>query len=126
MIDLNREEIIGTFYEKILQKTNLKELRVGKVIKREGDKLYVKWKGCDNQFNSWIDKKNIVQMNEYFPEPKSSGERVKVGLDFSIYATKADLKNAAGVDTLKFSKKVDLANLKSDVDKLSIDKLKNV
>ena len=48
MIDLNREEIIGTFYEKILQKTNLKELRVGKVIKREGDKLYVKWKGCDN------------------------------------------------------------------------------
>ena len=65
-------------------------------------------------------------MNEYFPEPKSSGERVKVGLDFSIYATKADLKNAAGVDTLKFSKKVDLANLKSDVDKLSIDKLKNV
>ena len=65
-------------------------------------------------------------MNEYFPEPKSSGQRVKVGLDFSNYATKADFKNAAGVDTLKFSKKVDLANLKSDVDKLSIDKLKNV
>ena len=65
-------------------------------------------------------------MNEYFPEPKSSGERVKVGLDFSNYATKADFKNAAGVDTLKFSKKVNLANLKSDVDKLSIDKLKNV
>ena len=48
LTDLNREEIIGTFYEKILQKTNLKELRVEKVIKREGDKLYVKWKGCDN------------------------------------------------------------------------------
>ena len=48
LTDLNREEIVGTFYEKILQKTNLKELRVEKVIKREGDKLYVKWKGCDN------------------------------------------------------------------------------
>ena len=48
LTDLNREEIVGTFYEKILQKANLKELRVEKVIKREGDKLYVKWKGCDN------------------------------------------------------------------------------
>ena len=65
-------------------------------------------------------------MSEYFPEPKSSGGKVKVELDLSNYATKADLKNATGVDTSKFAKKVDLANLKSDVDKLDIDKLKNV
>ena len=65
-------------------------------------------------------------MNEYFPEPKSSGERVKVELDLSYYATKADLKNTAGVGTSKFAKKVDLANLKPDVDKIYIDKLKNV
>ena len=44
----------------------------------------------------------------------------------SNYATKADLKNATGADTSKFAKKVDLANLKSNVDKLDIDKLKNV
>ena len=44
----------------------------------------------------------------------------------SNYATKADLKNPTCVDTSKFAKKVDLANLKSDVDKLDIDKLKNV
>ena len=44
----------------------------------------------------------------------------------SNYARKADLKNATGVDTLKFAKRVDLADLKSDVDKLDIDKLKNV
>ena len=50
--DLNGEEIIGTFYEK--------EFRIEKVIKRKGDKLYVKWKGYDNSFNSWIDKKDIV------------------------------------------------------------------
>ena len=42
------------------------------------------------------------------------------------YATKADLKNATGVDTSKFAKKVDLANLKSNLDKLDINKLKNV
>ena len=61
-------------------------------------------------------------MNEYFPEPKSLGGRVKVELDLSNYATKADLKNATGF----FPKKVDLANLKSNVDKLDIHKLKNV
>ena len=58
--DFNGEEIIGTFYEKELQKTNQKEFRVEKVITRKGDKLYVKWKGYDNSFNSWIDKKNLV------------------------------------------------------------------
>ena len=58
--DLNGEEIIGTFYEKELQKTNQEEFRNEKVIKRKGDKTYVKWKEYDNSFNSWIDKKNIV------------------------------------------------------------------
>ena len=58
--DLNDEEIIGTFYEKELQKTNQKEFRIEKVIRKKGDKLYVKWKGYDNSFNSWIDKKDLV------------------------------------------------------------------
>ena len=65
-------------------------------------------------------------MSEYFPEPKSSGGKVKVELDLSNYATKADLKNATGVDTSKFAKNVDLASLKSEVDKLDIDKLEKV
>ena len=59
--DLNGEEIIGTFYEKELQKTNQEEFRIEKVIRRKGDKLYVKWKGYDNSFNSWIDKKGIIK-----------------------------------------------------------------
>ena len=58
--DLNDEEIIGGFYEKELQKTNQKEFRKEKILKRKGDNLYVKWKGCDNSFNSWINKKDIV------------------------------------------------------------------
>ena len=57
---------------------------------------------------------------------KCSGRRVKVKLDLSNYETKADLKNATGVDTLDFAKKTDWANLKSDVDKLNIEKLKTV
>ena len=61
-------------------------------------------------------------MSEYFAEPKFSGESVKVELDLSNYATKTDLKNATGVDTLSFAKEIDLSNLKSDVDKLDIDK----
>ena len=58
--DLNGEEIIGTFYEKELQKTNQQEFRIEKVIKRKFEKLYVKWKVYDNSFNSWIDKKYLL------------------------------------------------------------------
>ena len=57
--DLNGEEITGSFYEKELQKTNQKEFRIEKVLKRKDDKLYVKWKGYNNRFNSWIDKKDL-------------------------------------------------------------------
>ena len=58
--DLNGEEIIGSFYEKELKKTSQKEFRIEKVIKRKGDNLYAKWKGYNNSFNSWIDKKDLV------------------------------------------------------------------
>ena len=65
-------------------------------------------------------------MSEYFPEPKSSGRRMKVELDLSNYATKANLKNVADGNTSKFDKKFDIASLKSNLDKLDIDKLKSV
>ena len=56
------EEVFAIcFYEKELQKTNQEEFRIEKVIRRKGDKLYVKWKGYDNSFNSWIDKKDIIK-----------------------------------------------------------------
>ena len=109
-----------------MQKTNRKEFRVKKVIKGKGDKLYAKWKGHNNSFNSSIDKKDIVQMSEQFPKPKSLIANVKIGLDLSNYATKADSKNATGVDISESAKKVDLESLKSEVDKLDIDKLEKV
>ena len=50
--DLNGQPITGSFSEKELQKTNQEKFRIEKVLKRKGDKLYVKWKGYDNRFNS--------------------------------------------------------------------------
>ena len=50
---------MGTFYEKELQKIYQQEFRIEKVIKKKGDKLYLKWKGYDNSFNSWIGKKRL-------------------------------------------------------------------
>ena len=63
-------------------------------------------------------------MSEYFSKPKPWGGRVKVELDLYKSSTKADLNNVTGVNKSDFAKKTDLANLKSDVDKLDIDKLK--
>ena len=65
-------------------------------------------------------------MSEYFLEPKSLGKTVKVELEMSNYATKIELKNVTGFDMSKVAKKIDVANLKYNVDKLDIDKLKNV
>ena len=70
-------------------------------------------------------------MSKYFPKPKSLGANVKIELNLSeldlpSYATKADLDNSTVVDTSDFAKKIDLVNLKSNVDKLDIDKFKNV
>ena len=53
--------MIGSFYEKELQKTNQKEFRIEKVIKKKGNKLYVKYKVYYNSFNSWIDKNDLTK-----------------------------------------------------------------
>ena len=57
--DFNGEKIIGTFYEKELRKTNQENVRIEKVIRIKGNKLYVKWKGYDNSFNSCINKNDV-------------------------------------------------------------------
>ena len=61
--DLDGEETNGSFYEKELQKTSQEKFRIEKLLKRKGDKLYVKCKGYDNRFNSSMDKKTL---NEIF------------------------------------------------------------
>ena len=92
-------------------------------MKRKGDKLYVKWKGYDNSFNSWIDKKKLVwfywfqllyKLSQYFPKLyEPFGGDISVKVDLSNYATKADIKNISHVDTSSFALKAYLASLKN-------------
>ena len=65
-------------------------------------------------------------MSKYFPKSKSSGGKVKVGLGLCNYATKADSKNETGVMHQNLLKKVELVSLKSNLDKLDTNKLKNL
>ena len=67
--DFNGKENFRMFRKKELQKTNEKKFRSEKVIQRKGHKLYVKWKGYNSLFNSWIDKKIMLYKMGYFPEP---------------------------------------------------------
>ena len=63
-------------------------------------------------------------MSQYFPKLyEPFGGDINVKVDFSNYATKADLKNATGIDTSERAAKSDLASLKAEIDKLDIDKL---
>ena len=61
--DLNGEEIKGTFYEPEQQKTSQEIFRIEKVIKRGKKKSLVKWKGYSDDFNSWVDNKDIVNIS---------------------------------------------------------------
>ena len=62
-------------------------------------------------------------MREYFPKPSNHKENIKVEVDLTNYATKADIKNITHVDTSNFALKTNLANLQTKVDELDIDKL---
>ena len=69
-------------------------------------------------------KKTLYKMSQYFPKPyEPFGGDINVKVDLSNYATKADVKNITHIDTSSFALKVNLANLKTEVDKLDIDKL---
>ena len=63
-------------------------------------------------------------MTTYYPPYKSSSNNVKVELDLTNYATKTDLKNITHVDVSNFASKTNLAALKTEVDKIDVDKLK--
>ena len=60
--DYNGEDIQGTFYEQELQKTTQDVYRIEKVMKRKGNKALVKWKGYSEEFNSWVDKDELIDL----------------------------------------------------------------
>ena len=61
--DLKGEEIEGTFYEPELQKTKQQIYRIEKIIKKEKGRSFVKWKGYSDKFNSWVDNKDLIDLN---------------------------------------------------------------
>jgi len=61
--DFNGEEITGSFDEQELQKTTQEMFRIEKVIRRKGHKSLVKWVGYKDEFNSWVDNKDLVKLN---------------------------------------------------------------
>ena len=65
-------------------------------------------------------------MSTYYPPYKSSSNNIKVELDLTNYATKTDLKNITHTDVSSFASKTNLAALKTEVDKIDVDKLKTV
>ena len=69
-------------------------------------------------------KKLNYKMSAYYPPYRSSSNNIKVGLDLANHATKTDLKNITHVDVSSFASKTNLAALKTEVDKLDVDKLK--
>ena len=70
-------------------------------------------------------KKTLYKMSQYFPKLyEPFGGDVNVKVDLFNYAKKADIENITHVDTSNFALKTNLANLKTEVDKLDIDKLK--
>ena len=114
--DINREEIVGAFYKKELQKTYQREFKVEKVIKRKDDQLYVKWKGYDNSLIVGLVKKYCNVKIDYFPDPYTRSKiKIKIKLDLFNHATKSDWKNATGVDTSDFAKGTYWASLKPEV-----------
>ena len=124
LVILTVKKIVWTFYKKGLQKINQTELRVKKVIKRKGDKLYISWKVYDNSVNS-LRKKILFYKMSCFPEPfQHAINKIKIELDLDNYATKSDLKSATCFVTSKFTYNADLVSLKSDVD--DFDALKTV
>ena len=60
--DYNGEEIQGTFYEQELQKTTQEIFRIEKIIRKRGNKSFVKWLGYPESFNSWVDNKTLMTL----------------------------------------------------------------
>ena len=60
LVALMVTKLLELYLKMNCKKTIQEEIRINKVIKKKGDKLYLKWKGYDNSFNSCIDKKDII------------------------------------------------------------------
>ena len=102
--DLNGEPITESFYEKELQKTSQEKFRIEKVLKRKGEKLYIRWKGYNNSFNGCINKKDLIWkwVNTFLSGLEVLEEILTLKLIFQIVQQK-QIKNISYVDTSSFA-----------------------
>ena len=125
--DLNGEEIIGTFYKQELQGTTQNEFRIEKKLREKVIDFMSNGKVIIVHLIIGLTKKTLYKMSKYCPKTyEPFGGDISVKVDLSNYATKADIKNVTNVNTSNFELKTNLANLKTEVDKLNIDKLKSL
>ena len=125
--DLNGEEIIGTFYKQELQGTTQNEFRIEKKLREKVIDFMSNGKVIIVHLIIGLTKKTLYKMRKYCPKTyEPFGGDISVKVDLSNYATKADIKNVTNVNTSNFELKTNLANLKTEVDKLNIDKLKSL
>ena len=126
--DLIGEEIIGMFYKKELQKQIKQSLELKKYPREIMINYISNGKAIIILFIARLIRKMLLyKVSKYFPNLyESFGKNVKVGLELSNYAAKADLKGAFGVDRSNLAAKSDLARLKAEVRKIDAGKLKTV
>ena len=114
--DLNGEEILGTFYENELRKTNQTKFKTEKIIKRKCVKLISNGKVTLILLTVGLIQKTSLYKMSYFPEPCTHKiNKILNELDLPNYATNSNLKNARGIDTSKFDKQADSASLKTEI-----------
>ena len=117
--DLNGEEIIGTFYEKELQGTNRQEFKIEKVVRKKEINYMSNGKVIIVHLIVGLTKKTLYKMSQYFPKPyKPFGGDINVKVNLSNYAAKTNVKDITHLDPSNEALKTNLANLKTEVDKL--------
>ena len=122
--DLNGEQIAGSFYEKELQKASQEKIRIEKVLIKKVIKCMSNGKDTTIHLIVGLIKKTSYKNVSIFPKPfRSFGGNINVKIHLSNYTTKTDLKNVTHDDTSNFALKPNWACLKTEVDKLDIDKL---
>ena len=126
--DLIGEEIIGMFYKKELQEQIKQSLELKKYPREIMINYISNGKAIIILFIARLIRKMLLyKVSKYFLNLyESFGKNVKVGLELSNYAAKADLKGAFGVDRSNLAAKSDLARLKAEVRKIDAGKLKTV
>ena len=118
------KQLLEVFMKKNCKKLAKKKFRIEKVIKKKVINCMSNGKDTIIHLIVGLIKRPCIKMNQYFPKPfRSFSGNINVKVDLSNYATKTELKNVTHLDTSTFELKTNLASLKTEVDRLDIDKL---